>query len=403
MVSLTRAAGLAAMLPLAVGAAVLRVPQDHATLQTAIDAAVTGDTVLVSPGTYRESLHIEGKDITLASEFFTTGDLGMIERTVLLGGSTDGKKGSGPILSIAKGVTFATKVVGFTFRQGDHGVLTRGQVQVLNNHFRENRDALSCESGGAIVRGNRFEQNRDDGIDMDGASYAVVEDNVIRDNRDDGLELRLHPYSTGEVLEIVIRGNTFIGNGGDGVQLIDYPGRTGRTIRIERNLFRQNAMSAIGATADGRTRQDFQGSPLIEPVLILNNTVIDSPYGVVGGEAMLLLNNVFARISKVALLHLGGDSVAGVNLIWQAGTECEDCDLDQSQFVRSDPRLDADDRPLPGSPCLEAGAATIDFNGTTVSVSPERSSGKAPELGCKEDVSPSTPSKAEPGTSGRDR
>ena len=54
--------------PAVTDAATIRVPADAATIQSAIDSAVTGDTVLVSPGTYVENINFRGKAITVASE-----------------------------------------------------------------------------------------------------------------------------------------------------------------------------------------------------------------------------------------------------------------------------------------------------------------------------------------------
>ncbi|HUS84372.1 MAG TPA: hypothetical protein VMX56_04445, partial [Anaerolineales bacterium] len=46
----------------------LRVPQDYPRIQAAIDAASDGDTVLVAPGTYYETIDFLGKAITVESE-----------------------------------------------------------------------------------------------------------------------------------------------------------------------------------------------------------------------------------------------------------------------------------------------------------------------------------------------
>ncbi len=66
-------------------AAVLHVPQQYSTIQAAINAAVNGDTVLVSPGTYHENIQFRGKGITLASFYLTTHDTAYIDATVING------------------------------------------------------------------------------------------------------------------------------------------------------------------------------------------------------------------------------------------------------------------------------------------------------------------------------
>ena len=49
-------AGLLTLSGADANAAFLRVPEDQATIQAGIDAVASGDTVLVSPGTYAENL-----------------------------------------------------------------------------------------------------------------------------------------------------------------------------------------------------------------------------------------------------------------------------------------------------------------------------------------------------------
>ena len=58
---------LATATPAAWGQATINVPKDQPTIQTGINAAQNGDTVLVAPGTYKEAIDFKGKAITVTS------------------------------------------------------------------------------------------------------------------------------------------------------------------------------------------------------------------------------------------------------------------------------------------------------------------------------------------------
>ena len=64
---------------------VLRVPADYLKIQLAVNAAVNGDTVVVSPGTYFENVIFRGKKILLTSRYYESGDVSFILSTVING------------------------------------------------------------------------------------------------------------------------------------------------------------------------------------------------------------------------------------------------------------------------------------------------------------------------------
>lgn len=87
-----------------VSAEVIRVPQNHKSIQAAIDAAKSGDTVLVAAGTYRERVRLK-ESVTLRSAGDDAkGKVGLkrAEATILDGG---GKDGEGPGVAMAEGST----------------------------------------------------------------------------------------------------------------------------------------------------------------------------------------------------------------------------------------------------------------------------------------------------------
>ena len=362
-------------------AGTIRVPEDQPTIQAGIDAAKDGNIVLVAPGIYTENPTISQKSITLASHFLTTGDEQFITNTVL-----DGNKLS--VIKVMKTAGPETKIIGFTIQNGDNGISARSSLQILNNHFLHNKDGIDYQDSGGLNSGNLYENNLDDGIDLDGSTEATIENNIIRNNKDDGIEIRLHEYS-GPTLNIIIRNNTISGNLKDGIQLIDYPDVSDRVFTIERNLLQGNAMAGLGLMDNADSNEDFRAANIPERIYLINNTFMGNPYGLSGGDNLVAVNNIFVNSTALALKNVDGGSVTAYNLFWNNAADSEGSNLDSSTSLFADPLLDANGQLQQDSPAIDAGVAHFEWNGETILELPQSAfSGDAPDLGMFEVNSP---------------
>lgn len=352
----------------------IRVPQDQPTIQAGINAAATGDTVLVSPGVYYEDPAIAGKTITLASLYATTLDPQYIDSTII-----DLQAGEG--LSIAAGVGPETTVQGFTIRNGVNGIFSFSKVKILDNHVISNNDGIEFDGGGGVVRGNIVELGTDDGIDTNKATEVLIENNIIRGNQGDGIETRFEAY-TGSMISMVIRDNQFISNEDDGVQLIAYPNVSNRTVTIERNLFINNMKVGLGLMDGSESSEDYRGGNVFERIYVFNNTFVGNKYALTGGENLIAVNNIFANSTTQGLKNVDGNSIVTHNLFWHNVIDQTGSNIDGITTLSANPLLDGQYRLTIGSPAIDAGVAQFNWEGVTVLDIPAESyAGEAPDLG----------------------
>lgn len=355
----------------------ISVPTDAPTIQAAINLASNGDLVLVAPGVYQENIQLAGKTITLASQFHTSQNPSFIDQTIIDGGGNT-------VITVNSSVGPDTKIIGFTIRNGNDGIKASAKLHILNNHFINNGDAIDYSSGGGIARHNVFENNGDDAVDFDNATNAIIEDNLIRNNGDDGIEIRLHPYS-GPTLNIIIRHNTISGNDEDGIQLIDYDGLSNRVFYIEHNLITNNAMVGLGLMDNGISNEDFRAASIPERIHLYNNTFVDNPYAVTGGDNLIALNNLFVNSTTLALKNVDAGSIAAYNLFWNNGTNYSGSIIDTNTTLFTNPLLDLGYHLQAGSPAIDAGTAFFMWNSQIVlDLQPGDYFGVAPDLGAFE-------------------
>jgi hypothetical protein len=82
-------------------------------IQTAIDYAIDGDTILLAPAVYYDSVRFSTKNLVLASNYIFNNDTNTINNTII-----DGANLGKPIVILEMGQNISSKFIGITFRNG---------------------------------------------------------------------------------------------------------------------------------------------------------------------------------------------------------------------------------------------------------------------------------------------
>jgi hypothetical protein len=317
-------------------ATVRRVPADYPTIQQAIDASVSGDTVLVSPGLYTENINFVGKAIAVTSE-------GGPDVTIIDGNRVDSVvrfiSGEG-LTSVLSGFTLQNGIVN-SFFSGDGGGITIKDASptvtnnvITNNSGGNEGGGISIQSGSPTISRNTIQNNtacaQGSGIvvrfgapliqgnivafnsqssgcgggsggggiqvtsAISGSSFTQILDNIISNN--------VHTHGGGIGLNgsgaITIRGNIISGNRassqGGGISMFN----------VSPAFIVQNLI--ISNRADGEGGGIFWSNP---PALLANNTIADNDSSRGSGilaftvfpDAKLVNNIVVAKEGQTAI------------------------------------------------------------------------------------------------------
>jgi len=213
----------------AASAAVIAVPADQPTIQSAVDAAAAGDVVRVSPGVYPERVRISGARDGLTIEAADPSNPPVIQGKTST--STDGVQVDG-----LDGVTLrALRIV-----NANTGVrLTRVENAVLENLHLEN-DGLGIRivnGSGTTVRGGVVEGTRGrQGILVESSPNTMIGDTILHAPKREGIAIR---NSAGAVLlHVTVDGS----QGSDGILLYRSKGS-----RVEDATVVNNARNGLRA------------------------------------------------------------------------------------------------------------------------------------------------------------
>ncbi|KZY89495.1 hypothetical protein A3752_07205 [Oleiphilus sp. HI0081] len=345
--------------------AALVVPDEFNTIQDAIDSSISNELLLIRPGIYFENLSINDKNIQISSLYELNKDTKYIEETVIDGNGIN-------VINIGANA-HGTTLSGLTIQNGNDGVRPLSFIELYNNRFVGNTDAIDYESGsGGICHSNIFMDSIDDAIDIDGTVDIIISNNLIVDSQDDGIEIRFHPYS-GPQVSIIIKNNIIQRSGEDGIQLIDYPETSNRTVRIERNLITDSTEVGIGFMADGNTLEDASGAPIPERINIVNNTLSNNSYGITGGANAVVINNILTGSTYTALRNLSENSIAAYNLFWNNATDIESSNTLRETNIFDSPDLDLEFKPSKNGAAIDAGANNFIWNNQVILHSPPSS------------------------------
>jgi hypothetical protein len=313
------------------------VPNQYETIQNGIDAADSGDVVLVDEGTYYENINFKGKAITVASQYFFDGDTSHSSGTII-DGSQPSDPDSGSVVYFITAEDTTSVLAGFTITGGTGTI----------SQYTYDGNTYDCRAGGGVFCGNsgpRLIYNKiinnnittenkglGSGIsigEFGNDSYVIIENNTIMNNTINATETAsgggIILTCNGRIVGNDIHNNSIISTGteadGGGIRITteaQYP----RTVTIKHNTISHNLAQGRGTAANGYWASTGGGlTNTTSKVLILNNQIFsnllksDGSGNGLGGGIYLLWsssgskidgNNIYNNSNEVSGTKYGG-------------------------------------------------------------------------------------------------
>lgn len=272
----------------------LRVPQDFSTIQAAINAAQAGNTIIVSAGTYNESITIT-KSLTLR---------GAGRRTTIVNGGDPGR----PVIRIES----AQEIIEVRIEN----LTVTGAVEVPGSICAETGLKRICPQGiqlwgkvKGVITNNEIVHNIAGGIEVLNGANATITDNtisgdgkegigiqlfknataIIRNNilhRSEGIGILVYVESKAEIVNNTITSTSTSARLGDGIEVLD-----ASEAQIKQNTITENGRYGI-FIGGGHHFQDPNRKFRSSSAVIEDNTISGN-----GSDGILVVNGEGARTS----------------------------------------------------------------------------------------------------------
>lgn len=268
-------------------ASIIDVPSYQPTIQAGINIAANGDTVLVQPGTYFENINYIGKNITVASLFFTTQDSIYIDQTII-----DGNQ-NGSVITYTNAENSTAVLTGFSII---HGNGTYCNPASLGN-FNWGGGIFCLDSDPTLSYLKIWENQADfgGGISLIN-SNSILHNLIINNNHTSfgGAGLSCGLSSNPEIDNLKVLGN--VANNGTGGMHFFYNSNA----IVSNSIISSNVNQSSSACGGGISC--VSASPIFSSLIVTDNSA-SSGGGFDLGDSNAILENVL--ISNNHCLHCG--------------------------------------------------------------------------------------------------
>jgi uncharacterized repeat protein (TIGR01451 family) len=319
------------VVPQQLRATIHNVPASFPTIQAAIanPGTVTGDTVLVAPGTYVGNINFLGKNILVASNFIFTGNQADITNAVI-----DGNNAGGSLIRFVTGEVADARLVGFTVRRGlanatttffGGGIFINGASPTLQ-WLRIETCLANITGGGG---GGVFMRN----------SNATMDHCIVRNNRGfRGGGISVWENSSPQITNCLVHNNTANEfGGGMEVRFHNHP-----NLRISNCTFANNLCSPSAVNGGGALAMRNNGAAAFLSNCILWGNTSPQISATTGNAQFLTLTHCDVQ---------GGQSGQQLQIAPNLTVIWGPANIDQNPLFLSS----TDFHLNPASPCLETG------------------------------------------------